>query len=558
MNGFLIFFGGILVFLEKEKKSVVSNSYPFTLPYETKSVCPECKMVLPATVYEKNDLIYIKKECPDHGVFDEIYWHSVEEFERAKKYASKARGLSNNNTKIIGSTGANCPLDCGLCTNHHSHTALANIAITNRCDLSCWYCFFFAKEGDPIYEPSTKQIRMMLRNLKKERPVPCNAVQFTGGEPTLREDLFDIIKIAREEGFEHVQLNTTGMTIAFKEGYAKKLREAGVSTVYVSFDGTTFKSNPKNHYEIPKTLEECRKAGLGVVLVPTLIKGVNDDDIGNMLDFALRNIDIVRGINFQPVSFVGRMPKSQREKQRITIPLAVQEIEKQSKGLIKKRDFFAIPCISSVTNFVEALTNAPQYSMDNHFACGAATYIFVDDNRVIPLPEFVDVDGLFNFLKEREVAIKNGSNKKIEAAKMLLKIKSFINQEKKPKNLNLSKLLYEALVKHDYSSLGEFHTKTLFVGMMHFMDPYNYDQQRVERCNIHYTMPDGRIIPFCSFNVVPEIYRDKVQNQYSVSWEEFSRNYSGKGNPLQKYKRDIASLKEDPFYKKTYSEKKYF
>jgi 7,8-dihydro-6-hydroxymethylpterin dimethyltransferase len=545
----------------KEKKSVVSDTYGSELPYTTRSVCPECKKVLEAEVYARDKKVFIKKTCPEHGEFDELYWESEKEFERARTHASPNRGLVNTNVGLTNNTGTNCPFDCGLCTNHHSHTALANIALTNRCDLSCWYCFFYAKEGDPIYEPSVDQIRLMLRNLKSERPVPCNAVQFTGGEPTLRDDLFEIIKVAKEEGFEHIQLNTTGMTIAFNEGYAQKLKDAGVATLYVSFDGTTKKANPKNHYEIPKTIEECRKAGLGIVLVPTVIKGINDDNLGAIIDFALQNIDVVRGVDFQPVSFVGRMPKSQREAQRITIPGAIKNIEKQTNGIIKEKDFFTIPCISSITNFIEALTNNVQYSLDNHFACGAATYLFLDKekDKVVPLPEFVDVEGLFEFLRERTKAIQEGRNKKLESAKLLLKLKSFIDDEKKPSNLNFGKLLFDALVKHDYSALGEFHVNSLFIGMMHFMDPYNYDQQRVERCNIHYAMPDGRIIPFCSFNVVPELYRDKVQNQYSVEWDEFRKNWKGKAtDPLIKYKRNVEGLEKDDVYKEAYKENKYF
>ncbi len=544
--------------MDKKKQSVVTDSYGADLPYKTRSVCPECKRTLDAQVYDNNGKVNIKRTCPKHGEFDEVYWDSAKEFNRAKGFASNARGLLNTNVGITENTGTNCPYDCGLCTNHHSHTALANIAVTNRCDLSCWYCFFYAKEGDPIYEPTVDQIRNMLKNMKHQQPVPCNAVQFTGGEPTLREDMIDIIKVAREEGYQHVQLNTTGMTIAFNEGYAQALRNAGVSTLYVSFDGTTEKTNPKNLYEMPKTIEECRRAGLGIVLVPTLIKGINDGDLGNIIDFALRNVDVIRGIDFQPVSFVGRMPKSQREAQRITIPSAIDLIEKQTNGVIKPKDFFTIPCVSSVTNFIETITNSPQYSLDNHFACGAATYIFIEEGKVVPLPDFIDVEGLFKFLNERAEAIKLGKSKTIESAKLLLKIKSFINEEKKPKALNLAKLLFNALVKHDYSALGEFHKSSLFIGMMHFMDPYNYDQQRVERCDIHYAMPDGRVIPFCAFNVVPELYRDKVQTQYSVSWDDFKKNYKGSDSPLAKYKRDTAKLKDDPAFKNAYGENEFF
>lgn len=543
--------------MERKKKSIVNKDYPKKMPYQTRSVCPECKRVLEAEVYPKGEKVYIKRTCPEHGKFDEIYWDSVEEFNRAKNYVGKSIGLTNTNVSVTENTGSNCPFDCGICSNHQNHTALANIAVTNRCDLSCWYCFFFAKEGDPIYEPSLDQIKTMLKNLKAEKPVPCNAIQYTGGEPTLREDILDIVKASRDLGYEHVQLNTHGISLALKPGFAQELKDAGVSTLYLSFDGTTPQANPKNHYEIPRILEECRKVEIGIVLVPTVIMGLNDNNLGDIVDFALRNIDVVRGIDFQPVSFVGRMPKAQREAQRITIPKAISLIEEQTNEKIKKKDFFSIPCVSPIVNFVEALTNNPQYTLNTHFACGAATYVFVEGNKVIPLPEFVDVDGLFAFLKERSEAIKSGKNKRLESAKLLWKIQSFIDKEKQPKGLNLGKILFDSLVKHDYDALGQFHTKTLFIGMMHFMDPYNYDQQRVERCQIHYAMPDGRIIPFCSFNVIPELYRDKVQDQYSVSWEEWSDKHNHI-DPSYKYKRDIKKLQEEDIYKKTYKENNFF
>ena len=536
--------------------SKVTNTYGHKMPYETRSICPECKRVLSATVYAKKEVVYIKRKCPKHGVFDEIYWESVKEFDRARKYANDSRGLKTSNVSITANNGSNCPYDCGLCTNHHNHTGLSNIAVTNRCDLSCWYCFFYAKEGDPIYEPSLQQIRTMLKNLRAEMPVPTNAVQFTGGEPTLRKDLIEIIKIAKEEGYEHIQLNTHGVNIANNPGLAKQLRDAGVSTLYLSFDGTTPQTNPKNHFEVPRIIDECRKAHMGVVLVPTLIKGVNDSDIANIIDFAMRNIDVVRGIDFQPVSFVGRMPKRLREKQRITIPGAIAKIQEQSGGLIKERDFFGIPCVSSVTDFIEAITGNIQFSLNTHFACGAATYVFVEEGKVLPLPEFFDVEGFFKYLKERSEAIKAGKSKHLEAAKILFSINSYIDKKKLPKSLGLGKLIFDALIKHDYSALGEFHTKSLFIGMMHFMDLYNYDQQRVERCQVHYAMPDGRIIPFCAFNVIPELYRDKVQKQFAVTWEEWLATHPDQ-DPLMKYKRDADKLANEALYKKIYSPNKY-
>lgn len=549
------------------RKPIASKVFPkygLKLPYDSRSLCPECKRPLPAKVYAKNGKIFLKRKCPVHGVFDEMYWESASEFERARQYAGQSRGIGRFNVCATENNGSNCPFDCGLCSNHHNHTALANIAVTNRCDLSCWYCFFYAKEGDPIYEPSLEKIDEMLINLRAMKPVAPNAIQFTGGEPTLRKDIVEIIKLAKKRGFEHIQLNTHGINIGFTPQLAKKVRTAGVTTMYLSFDGTTPETNPKNHYEVPRVLDACRKSGIGIVLVPTLIKGINDNQVGPIINFALNNIDVVRGVNFQPVSFVGRMPKALREKERITIPRATELIEKQSKGAIKQRDFFPVPCVSSITEFIESITNNEQYTMNIHYACGEASYIFLDkDNSVVPLPEFFDVEKFFGFLRTHSKNIAKWSNiglsqaKYVELAKLLFEINSCLNKKKMPKNIDLGKLIFDALVLHDYSALGKFHHKTLFIGMMHFMDLYNYDQQRVERCDIHYAMPDGRIVPFCAFNVLPELYRDKIQRQYSVSWEEWAK-LNPKEDPFFKYKRDAKKLSGEKIYKEIYTKNNFF
>ncbi|MCX6803131.1 MAG: radical SAM protein [Candidatus Diapherotrites archaeon] len=548
----------------KAISSRVFSGYGGKLPYSTRSLCPECKRVLEAKVYSKKGKVYLKRKCPSHGVFDEIYWESVVEFDRARKYAHNSVGISRFNVCATENNGSNCPYDCGLCTNHHNHTALANIAVTNRCDLACWYCFFYAKEGDPIYEPSLEKIDEMLINLRAMKPVPPNAIQFTGGEPTLRKDIVEIIRLAKKRGFDHIQLNTHAINIALNPKLALRLKNAGVTTIYMSFDGTTSQTNPKNHYEVPRALDALRKAKIGVVLVPTLIKVINDHELGSIINFALNNIDVVRGVNFQPVSFVGRMPKSLREKERITIPRATELIEKQSKRAIMQRDFFSVPCVSSITEFIESITSREQYTMNIHFACGEATYLFLDDNnKVIPLPEFFDAERFFGYLQNHSKVISSWKErglsqmKYLELAKLLFEINSCIDRKKMPKSLDLGKLLYDALVLHDYKTLGKFHYKTLFIGMMHFMDLYNYDQQRVERCDIHYALPDGRIVPFCAFNVIPELYRDKVQKQYSLSWQDWSK-INPKEDVFYKYKRDAKKLAGENIYKKVYSENNYF
>jgi len=331
-------------------------------------------------------------------------------------------------------------------------------------------------------------------------------------------------------------LNTNGIRLANDLSLAKRVREAGANTIYLSFDGVTAKTNPKNHSEVYRAIDNCRKAGLGIVLVPTLIKGINDHQIGRIIKFATDNIDVIRGVNFQPVSLVGRMPKTERERMRITIPAAIKKIEKQTNGEIVAKDFFPVPCVGSITEFVEAMTERPNYDLSTHFACGMATYVIKEGDRLVPITRFVDVEGLFKYLSHKAAELKKGKSKLLAKAKLLLKINGFIDKKKQPKGFRLGKILFNALVKHDYKALGEFHHRTLFLGFMHFQDPYNYDIERVERCAIHYAMPDGRIIPFCAFNVFPEVYRDTVQDRYSLLPSEWERK-TGKKLKDDVYKR---------------------
>jgi uncharacterized radical SAM superfamily Fe-S cluster-containing enzyme len=182
-----------------------------------------------------------------------------------------------------------------------------------------------------------------------------------------------------------------------------------------------------------------------------------------------------------------------------------------------------------------------------------ATYVFNDNGKMIPITRFVDIEGLLEYLGGKADELNSGKNKYFVGLKMLFKLGSFVDKKKAPAGFSFSKIIYNALMKHDYRALGEFHHKSLFLGMMHFMDLYNYDIERVKRCCIHYAMTDGRIVPFCAFNVIPEWYRDKSQKSQGVSFSEWEK-MTGKNLESDLYKRDVKKLENSDLYKKTYSD----
>ncbi len=447
--------------------------------------------------------------------------------------------------------------DLQVKNEHHSFVVSDGILVSN--------CFFYAKEGQPIYEPTLDQIRLMLRRAKEEKP-SCNAVQITGGEPTLRDDIIEIIKIAKEEGYDHVQLNTDGIRLAFDVDFVRRIRDAGVNTIYLSFDGVTPLTNWKNHWEIPLIFKNIRDVnGPGLVLVPTLIRNINDSELGKIINFGLNHMDIVRGVNFQPISMVGRVPKEERAMFRITIPRALKLIEDQTNGAIAMEDWYPVPVAGYIAKFFDVFLNK-RYYMTSHFACGCATYVFLDGEKVIPITRFIDVDGFIEYLTEKaseigEKEIGKFDRIKISADLIVKFIKMFYDDSKAPKSLKVLSLIKNAFLHGNYNALGEFHKKTLFLGMMHFQDEYNYDVERTERCVIHYGMPDGRVVPFCAFNVIPEFYRDKIQPEYSYSWEEWKKlhpEWSYKKDKYVRTKEFIESMMKSEIYKKTYDVTNYF
>ena len=325
----------------------------------------------------------------------------------------------------------------------------------------------------------------------------------------------------------HVQIATNGIRLAKREDLAGDLKAAGLNTVYLAFDGVTPEPYIYNRGKdlLPfklEAIENCRKAGLGVVLVPTLIKGVNDDQIGEIIKFAFDNNDIIYGVNFQPVSFSGRTPTDQVESQRITIPDFVKTIEEQTKGQVKTTDFYPPSAVEPIARFISALDGEerPSVTLNCHQHCGVGTYVFREKtegsgrDNLIPITNFIDVDDLFVKLDEyadKLIEGKFGARKKVLAG-VTKNLPKLVHTSKTPKHLDIKKILFDVFAKRSYDALGDFSKDAMLISCMHFMDPFNFDEDRVKKCVIHYAIPDGRIIPFCTMN---SMYRESVEQKFA-------------------------------------------
>ncbi|PNX46438.1 MAG: hypothetical protein BV457_07710 [Thermoplasmata archaeon M9B1D] len=482
------------------------------------SVCPahyqegEIKKI-DAKIIEENGKVYIWKKCPEHGEFKDIYFSDAEIYKKWMKYRVIGTPSPDVKTKIFD--------EAALYDQHMSQSVLTNLLITNRCDLRCSYCFMNAGASGRVYEPSLEALKKMMIEARNERPMGSKAIQITGGEPTIRKDLLEIVNIAKEIGFSHIQVNTNGLKLAESAEYCQELKDAKVNTIYMSFDGVTKDTNPwieKNK----KAIENLRKVNLKCVLVPVLINGKNLHQTGKIIKFALNNMDIVRGVNFQPISFCGRVTKlkdEKREQQRVDYVMMMEAIEKEFDGEISREDFYPVPFVFPISKLIEMLKSDTQVEFTAHPGCGGATYIFYENGKLMPVTRFIDVEGLLEFV-DKESQIK-GPLKKLRVASAFLKnIDKFVNYDKAPSGFDLKKLLKDAAIGGSYDSLRGFHYKSLFVGSMWFQDAFNLNVDRLQSCVIHYASEEG-IVPFCTYNGLG--LGDKIREKHSVSisdWEK--------------------------------------
>ncbi len=444
--------------MTRQKARTMAMNISFDV-VETESLCPVCLKKIPARRVTSEGESRIEKECPEHGKFSTPFWRG----EPAVSGWSRPK-IPSAPPVMDTAESKGCPFDCGLCPDHNQHTCTTLVEITWRCDLKCKVCFASAGQKVPA-DPTIMELDQLLKKVRKTAG-PCN-LQLSGGEPAVRDDLPRIAEMAKKHGFPFVQVNTNGVRVAQDPGLAKRWAAGGVDSAFLQFDGTRddiYKSIRGRSLleEKIKAIENLTAAGIGVVLVPTVVPGVNDDDIGEILKLAVSYAPGVRGVHFQPVSYFGRYPAPPSDDMRMTLPEIMTELEEQSHRLVHRDDFMPPGCEHSLCSF-------------------HANYLVMEDGSLKKLS-----------------AKKEGCCTPKPASEGADKSKAFVRRQwsapeegcgcEKPMD-DLDRFLSRAK------------THILAISGMAFQDAWTLDLDRLKGCCIHVAAPDGRLIPFCAYNL---------------------------------------------------------
>jgi len=464
--------------------------------------------------------VVMQKACPAHGAFRDIVFSDAEMFLRMEEWHfGDGHGFAN---PAGGGEGA-CPERCGICGWHTSHTSLANVDLTSRCNLACPICFADANRRP--YELSFEQAVETLRGFRAQRPAPAFAVQFTGGEPTVHPRFLDIVASAKALGFSHIQAASNGVRFADQD-FARRARDAGLQYIYLQMDGTSdavFERIRGKALLDTKlaVLESARQAGLRVIFVPTMVRGVNDHQVGDLLRLAFEHLDILSGISFQPMTFAGRVPEGDRLAQRFTLSDLSREFSAQTGLTHPRDDWFPLSSAVPLIRYAGALSGASLVNHTCHPHCGIMALLFVDQNRrAVPITRFVDLHGLLKEIDGLAGRTEQVRFKTLSKVRALQALHRFFRSDRAPEGLTFFRFLQTldgfADKKFSWDDRYRGYTyKTFYVAGMHFMDAYNYDLERVCRCGVHYAAPDGRMYPFCTYNSGPT-YRNRVER--GVGW----------------------------------------
>lgn len=434
-----------------------------TVLRRVRSLCPQCLRLVDARyVQVKNGTVYLEKHCDEHGDFRIAAWAAPEGAPAFLTWKNAAPARGGGLAATPAAKG--CPFDCGLCPAHAQATCCALVETTQRCNMRCPVCY--ASSGGHAPDPDMRALDAMLDALRAYGG-QAN-VQLSGGEPTVRDDVPAIIRRVHERGFPFVQLNTNGLRLARERGYARELKDAGLDLVYLQWDGlreSTFRALRGGNYlaEKERALDNCLSAGLTVLLVATVARGVNDDELGALLRHALAAGPQARGLHLQPVASFGRCPWKMEDAPRLTLPELMHNLERQSDGLVRARDF------------------RPPTS--EHALCSfSAVYQRTES-------------GGLDLVESGQGCCACGSGARAQAAGA----RDFVAG-------HWGARAVDAAFSEQPDGLGNFLTasrlrRRFTLSAMAFQDAWSLDVERVRRCHIHVVAPDKRLVPFCMYNL---------------------------------------------------------
>ena len=417
------------------------NALTTKLLRQTESLCPVCLEVIDAQVVMEDRAVYQQKVCSRHGAFKTYLWPDADHYIWMNSFEFPCV-----RPKLPVKPHQGCPLDCGPCTSHLRQPTLVEIELTQRCNLRCPVCFMAAGTTAKklIPDPDLQELAARFKAIMA-RTGPQTSIQLTGGEPTVRTDLPEIICLGREIGFEAIEVNTNGFVIASDLDYVRQLAGAGVSGIYLQFDGVT-----KSVYEQirgadllavkRKAIENCRTAGVQVVLAMTVIRGINDDQLGAVLEFAVENRDVIVGIAYQPAFGSGRFDIDCR--QPMTMGDVAFLLAKQSKGLLEAYDLWPLAC-------------AP--------LCDSATYLLKQHDKFTPITRLITRQEYTGYYHPDS---PQGS-------------------------------VFWDIAAERFPDLE----RGLSIIIMNFMDGGSIDLARLRECSMLVADAQGRMIPFCAYQL---------------------------------------------------------
>lgn len=410
---------------------------------QTESLCPVCLQVIPAKITTGRDkAVYLQKTCPEHGLMTAYLWPDADHYRWMQAFRLREKSPQFSHPPLNG-----CPRDCGLCSAHLRRPTLVEIEVTQRCNLRCPVCFMEADQEDPTKLPDLdlNTIRQIFKGIL-EKSGPQTSIQITGGEPTTHHNLPEIIRMGKELGFSAIEINTNGVIAGRDFTYVRDLAEAGASGLFLQFDGLTGEiyqqTRGKDLLEIKlKAIEHCRQAGLQVVLAMTVIWGINHEQLGAVLNFALQNRDVIAGIAYQPAFTSGRFDVVRQR--RLTMGDVAFLLAGQTNGLLNPYDLWPLGC--------------------SHPLCSCSTYIIEQDGKFEPFTRRLTEQEYREYF---DCQSPQGS--------VLADIAARNKPELEP---------------------------GLSIVIMNYMDAMTMDLRRLRECSMLVADQDGRWVPFCAYQL---------------------------------------------------------